>query len=397
MGANDRPLISVLVLCYNNQKYIFQTLTSIFMQNYPNLEVLIGDDKSEDFDFDALNNWIQHHRPENIKNIFIKQNEKNLGTVANLEKLINESKGEFLFLIAADDVLFDDIVLENFYNRAVQLGVEAEFFTAQTEMWDVELKNKIGDFISETDIEKIQNYSITQLFGECAYRPFIPASNFYRRTVFNKVGSLSGQYRLVEDWPMQLRCLRKGIKIHYLPIVSIKHRDGGISHGNLLHPTKTYLLFYCDLLNAYLNEVLPFESLLSKEDRRRARRYYEDRLRAYFTIHLPSYQSGSGGRLEDPMLDLSILGREWKHIKRAKCIAVIKNHIKRYCCLNSIFRTFLLSTLFFIAGSIIATLEYAWSSWLAIFYLSCGFIGLGLFLAQVGMKALIFLKKNYRK
>ena len=40
--------ISILICCYNSEKYISDTLDSILIQKYSNYEIIIVDDGSED-------------------------------------------------------------------------------------------------------------------------------------------------------------------------------------------------------------------------------------------------------------------------------------------------------------------------------------------------------------
>ncbi|MDF2857026.1 MAG: glycosyl transferase family 2 [Neobacillus sp.] len=394
MNKSNKSLISILVPCYNNQRYLTQALESIFNQSYPNLEIIIGDDKSDEFDEIELNVWINTNRTDNIKRILVVKNEINLGTVANLENMLHKSTGEFIFFLAADDILFNESVLENFYKKAIALGSDAEFFTAQTEMWDISLTKKIGDFISDEDIDKIRTFSTEQLFGESAYRPFIPASNFYRRTIFDKVGSFSGQYRLIEDWSMQLRCLRKGIKIYYLDMVSIKHRDGGISHGNTIHPSRTFLQFYCDLLNAYVNEVRPYESILSLYDRKRAKKFYEDRLRAYYTIHLPNYQKSTG----QLTIASDIKAPPQEHLSKKIGIIKIFRYFKQVLKVSSSLKSLVLllsfCTLFFIASGTVTLLERSFARFVSDIFLFLAFSSAAFLLVEIVVKIIIYCKRN---
>ena len=286
-----KPLISVLVVCYNNQQYIFEALRSIFDQTYPNIEILIGDDASEYFNAESLVNWINKYKTVNIKKLAIFENTKNVGTVANIENLQQKSSGEFLLQIAADDALHNSNVIEKAYQRAIEIGDNAEMIVGQTELWDVTLKRKLGDFTSPELIAFLKNSSPEEVFAECSYHVILPACYLYRRTLLNKIGKLSDHYRLVEDWPMHLRATRQGVKPYYLDGVSfLKHRDGGISHGNLVQSQKTFLTYYEDILKLYPNEVQPYESNLSEEARKRAKKYFQDRVRAYYTIHIPNVQ-----------------------------------------------------------------------------------------------------------
>lgn len=292
-GEMDRyPLISVLVVCYNNQKFIYENLESIFKQTYPNIEILIGDDASDEFDSEALINWINRYRTSNIKKIAIFENPQNIGTVANFEQLQTRSNGEFLFNIAADDVLYDENVLMRLYQKAEEIGKDAQMIVAQTEMWDYALKHKIGDFISEETQKFIENASPIELFAECSWHVVLPACFLYKRSLLDVVGRISNKYKYIEDWPFALIITRKGIKPYYADGVStIKHRDGGISHGNTENARRIFLQYYAELYDIFCYEIEPYLYLLNDSDAKRAVKYAQDRLRAYYRIHLLDKQS----------------------------------------------------------------------------------------------------------
>lgn len=301
----EKPLISVLVVCYNNQQFIYECLRSIFSQTYPRIEILIGDDCSSDFNGEKLISWINGNVTPNIEKIAVFQNEENLGTVANLEKLQEKSSGEYLFNIAADDVLYDENVLENLYARAMEIGEAAEVIVAETEMWDHELKNCIGHFLTEDAINRIEKYTPMQLFATCAYNVILPASYLYRRSILKKVGKLSGQYRLVEDVPTHLRLLAQGIKPYYMGVSpSIKHRDGGISHGNSRQSKLAFLMYYNDIVNIYTNEVEPYMHLIPESDQKHLRTRFGDRFRAYYKIHVPAYYKACEDDIDSALKEL---------------------------------------------------------------------------------------------
>ena len=44
-----KPLVSCITTTYKKFDYLYQTLDSVFMQDYPNIEIIIGDDGSPDF------------------------------------------------------------------------------------------------------------------------------------------------------------------------------------------------------------------------------------------------------------------------------------------------------------------------------------------------------------
>ena len=50
------PLVSVILLSYNNLQFLYNAIDSVLLQNYPRLELIISDDCTEGFD--PENTWI---------------------------------------------------------------------------------------------------------------------------------------------------------------------------------------------------------------------------------------------------------------------------------------------------------------------------------------------------
>lgn len=62
------PLVSVIVITYNSAKYVLETLESIRVQSYQNIELIISDDCSKDNTIDICRNWIGK-----MKNVLLEQ------------------------------------------------------------------------------------------------------------------------------------------------------------------------------------------------------------------------------------------------------------------------------------------------------------------------------------
>ena len=285
------PLISILVPCYNNQQFIYEMLESVFCQTYHHIEVLIGDDGSPNFDSAQLEDWLNKHQPEWLKRVSVYENRENIGTVANIHHLQQNSLGEYLLNIAADDALYDETVLQSFVERINEIqdsGEQAEIIMAQLEMWDHEFKNKLNDFLRPEIIDLIKNGTSRELFAKDSIDCCLTAQYLYKRCIIEKAGNIPAQYRLIEDWPSMLRLLRQGVKIHYMdnPPVA-KHRDGGISHSNVLHSQRVKIRFLNELVDCYYNEIEPYEDLLGEEEKRLTRANIINIVHALSTEHLP--------------------------------------------------------------------------------------------------------------
>ena len=59
MKIKKKPLVSVIVINYNNSKYIFKSLNSIINQDYQNLEIVFVDDQSTDNSLNIISSFKQ--------------------------------------------------------------------------------------------------------------------------------------------------------------------------------------------------------------------------------------------------------------------------------------------------------------------------------------------------
>ncbi|ADO84508.1 glycosyltransferase [Ilyobacter polytropus] len=95
-------LISVLVITYNQEKYIRKCLDSILEQKGDfQLEILVGNDKSPDSTERVLKEY------ENDKRFIILNRKKNIGATKNLYDLFKKAKGEYIAVLEGDDFWTD--------------------------------------------------------------------------------------------------------------------------------------------------------------------------------------------------------------------------------------------------------------------------------------------------
>ncbi len=101
------PLVSFVVPCYKLAHLLPECVNSILAQTYPNFELLIMDNCSPDNTPEVA----QSFHDLRVKHI---RNEANLGHLRNFNKGITISRGKYVWLISADDLLRSRHVLERF-------------------------------------------------------------------------------------------------------------------------------------------------------------------------------------------------------------------------------------------------------------------------------------------
>ncbi len=92
---SSNPLVSVIIPCFNSEKFIGETLDSILGQSYENFEILVVNDGSTDGSLNVLNGF-----RDRIKII----NQKNVGVSSARNHGILRSKGELIAFCDSDDI-----------------------------------------------------------------------------------------------------------------------------------------------------------------------------------------------------------------------------------------------------------------------------------------------------
>ena len=98
------PIVSVIVITYNQEKYIKDCLDSIVNQSVDfSVELIIADDASIDKTRKICLEY-QKKYPECVKLVF---NEVNLGLIKNYLNVLSYCKGKYIAQVAGDDYWCD--------------------------------------------------------------------------------------------------------------------------------------------------------------------------------------------------------------------------------------------------------------------------------------------------
>lgn len=92
-------LVSVIVPVYNAEKYLADTLRSVFEQDYPDIEIVLVDDCSKDKSADTIAD-LQKTHPE----IVCYHQEKNMGAGAARNKALELARGQYAAFLDSDDI-----------------------------------------------------------------------------------------------------------------------------------------------------------------------------------------------------------------------------------------------------------------------------------------------------
>lgn len=108
------PIVTIICTCYNHEKYVVESLQSVLLQTYNNIQLIVVDDCSTDNSVTVIENFLTNY-PEII---FIK-NKANLGLTKSVNNAMLQAKGAYFIDLASDDVLVPNCVeiqVETFKN-----------------------------------------------------------------------------------------------------------------------------------------------------------------------------------------------------------------------------------------------------------------------------------------
>src|SRR5258706_94721 len=103
----DGPLISVLMLCYNHEKFVAEAVAGALDQTHSPLEIIIVDDGSSDGTAEVIGATLAKH-PDSFRATFVK-NPKNMGPFAATLIGLGIVRGNFIVNAAGDDIMLPEM------------------------------------------------------------------------------------------------------------------------------------------------------------------------------------------------------------------------------------------------------------------------------------------------
>lgn len=193
-----RPLVSVLMPAYNHDRYVAAAVESVLSQTYPEWELIVIDDASQDGTWEVL---------QSFKDVRLrrKRHEVNQGAHATLNEALEMARGEYIAIINSDDV-FATNRIDRMLAEARASG-EKEIFA----FTDVDFIGPAGEPANEhpraiayRDLRAACD-ALTWDVWFLAGNPAITTSNFFlSRALANEVGAFA-PLRYTHDWDWALR------------------------------------------------------------------------------------------------------------------------------------------------------------------------------------------------
>ncbi len=248
-------LVSVLVITYNSEKYVIETLNSIKNQTYNNLELIISDDNSQDNTINLCEHWVNENKSF-FKKINIVRSPINTGITKNINRGFSRCSGEYIKPIAGDDLLFSDCI-----EKSINFCLEnhLEFIYGKV----MPFYNKIGDADKKLKYIEEKNHQFFLLDGRKQYRellkrfPIFTNGLFLSKKFYNMIRGFDENYEMMEDYPFLLKIVLMGMKINFLNDYTVAYRVREKNERVFFKDTKRNKVHLKNLSDFEKNEILP--------------------------------------------------------------------------------------------------------------------------------------------
>jgi glycosyltransferase involved in cell wall biosynthesis len=210
------PLVSINLCCYNSEKFLEQTLQSIFGQTFTDWELVVINDGSKD-STDAI---IRRHLTGGRNIVYHPQ--ANAGLGASRNQAIELSRGKYIALIDHDDVW------------------EPEKLAAQVAQ--MEGSDRIGLSYTDADVvdaagRTLRRYLPHELLAEGRVLPQLVLGDFIacstvmiRRDAIERVGAFDPALKIAEEYDLFLRIAEKyDFALVDAPLLKLRQHGGNAS------------------------------------------------------------------------------------------------------------------------------------------------------------------------
>ena len=195
MNSKNKSLISVIVPCYNSGRTLKRTILSIKEQTWNQKEIILVNDGSTDH---LTIEVIKELQDEKIIKLI---NQENFGLAAARNTGVNQSSGNYLFFLDADDWI-EPSALQIMYKKLLENNNSGYIFT------DTYLEGKRNGFL-----KKEYNFFEQLFLNQIPYSIFISKKDFINNGFYDEDMKLG-----YEDWELNVRLASNNLIGKRLPL-----------------------------------------------------------------------------------------------------------------------------------------------------------------------------------
>lgn len=217
---NKNPKISIITVAFNSVKTIQDTIESILLQDYKNIEYIIIDAGSSDGTVEIIKSF-----GDKIT-YFISESDH--GIYDGMNKGIKAASGDLIGILNSDDFYPNNFILSNVAKTFVNNQCDAVY----------------GDlvYVRHYNKNKIVRYWQAGDYSALKIKNgwMLPHPTFFvKKSIYDRFGLYNTELKSAADYEMILKLLYKqNISVKYIPMILVNMRMGGASNASLMHRIK---------------------------------------------------------------------------------------------------------------------------------------------------------------
>lgn len=224
ISHKQKPVVSVIMPCFNSSSFISKSILSMLSQTYKSWELIVCDDCSTDGTFTT----VQYFSKLDSR-IYIIKNDSNLGTSASRNNALRLSTGRFILFLDSDDELLPTFLEKqiSFFTKTNAAIITSGYYRKASKTNTV--------FMPPLEID----YKMC-----CRGNPLSCLTTMYDTA---KIGHpfFDTSFKKSEDWVFWLNILKKGFvcKCNQEVLAVYNIHDGSKNHKKLSLIRPNYAVF----------------------------------------------------------------------------------------------------------------------------------------------------------
>ncbi|MEO7216482.1 glycosyltransferase family 2 protein [Mucilaginibacter sp.] len=210
------PLVSIITIVYNGERFLNKCIDSIKDQSYKNIEYIVIDGGSKDGTIDIVKTY------GDLVKVLVSEKDEGISDAFN--KGIDKATGEIIGILNSDDFFYPDTIetVVDFYNNNEQ---KKGIYFGDIRYFDDDMS-----YIRISDLSKMWKYMSLN-----------HPSVFVTSNVYKEIGTFSKEYKYTMDVEFLHRALSKSVPFFYINKSLANFRLEGTSD---LHYKDMYKEFY---------------------------------------------------------------------------------------------------------------------------------------------------------
>jgi glycosyltransferase involved in cell wall biosynthesis len=228
INQSKKPLVSVIMPNYNNEKFIAESIRGVQNQSYGNIELIIVDDGSKDRSLEVVKK-----AAADDSRVRIIPHARNMGLPYARNTALKNSKGDYIGFCDSDDIWLPE-----------KLDIQIEAFNRNPGIGVIHGDSIIIDAAGNLTGERFSSTYATEkrakdgfIFNDLIRTNYISVPTvLIRRTCYEDIGLFPENLKWLEDWMYMLRLANKYRFLYIREPVS-KYR---VHAGSSLHDEDGY-------------------------------------------------------------------------------------------------------------------------------------------------------------